>query len=590
MESGESGPWAKGEESSSSGAWDESSSSGNPKGQGVQETNKATHAMNAEDVIVRGALKRETRRNRKAQKRATRATNVGRIQELLHKQQCPGCGKVDACTKVNPAFAQAAAETYWSMSDEERAVVMYCMYSEASGRDEETGKCNFKHVTWMMGVVQVCFRMFCAILGTSHMTIRKYVKGTWGPKVVHTKERSASHFVDFFFMTLYQSAAEPLPHLPVAAQSLARPRKDPDPDFDHPEMPPLNAGDPLNPEERETWSVQPPPVEMYNMLAAVAHDSGSDIGLPCRYLPNMPLIHFYWLLVSSWDSVQAMTHFPVSRKSASHSSESRSSAHGVESRSSGAWGTPSYSTFRRRYMEVWQRNLIIRKASQHAQCQTCWELQQKINKRGSMKAKLEAVRDLGQHYANQYADRCLYWALRHASRMRDNILVIIIDAMDKAKFAWPRYPWARLPKSLEGLLRPRLSLTAAIAHGYVTNFFLASERVNHGPDCFLEQLFTTIQDVSDMCRENGWPMPEHLVVQADNTVAQCKNTWANLAMAFLVMTRKFKSATMNYLMVGHTHEDIGCVRKRKVCMQHCEVAIINGSRHPRAPGIPGLQP
>ena len=244
---------------------------------------------------------------------------------------------------------------------------------------------------------------------------------------------------------------------------------------------------------------------------------------------------------------------------------------------------PSYGTFRRRYNEVWDKYLIIRKASQHAQCQTCWELQQKINQRGSMQAKLKAVRDLGQHYADQYADRCLYWALRHASRMRDNVLVIIIDSMDKAKFAWPRYPWPRLPKDLEGLIRPRLSLTAAIAHGYVTNFFLASERVNHGPDCFLEQLFTTIQDVFDMCRESGSPVPEHLVIQTDNTVAQCKNNWANLAMAFLVMTRKFKSVTMNYLMVGHTHEDIGCVRKCKVCIQR-KIGTIKGHS---APGVQG---
>ena len=279
--------------------------------------------------------------------------------------------------------------------------------------------------------------------------------------------------------------------------------------------------------------------------------------------------------------------------------ESRSSAHDVESRSSGAWGVPSYDTFRRRYLQVWDKCLIIRKACQHSQCQTCWDLQQKINKRGNMQTKLEAVRDLGQHYADQYADRCLYWALRHASRMRDNVLVIIIDSMDKAKFAWPRYPWVRLPKNIEGLHRPRLSLTAAIAHGYVTNFFLASERVNHGPDCFLEQLFTTIQDVSDVCRENGWPMPEHLVVQADNTVAQCKNNWANLGLAYLVMTRKFKSATLNYLMVGHTHEDIGCARKCKVCIQHCVVATIQGHsaprvqarspRHSRSPGVQELK-
>ena len=82
-------------------------------------------------------------------------------------------------------------------------MVMYNMYSEASGRNEKTGRCSFKHVSWMMGTVQVCFKLFCAILGTGQSTIRHYVNGTWGPKVNHTKEKSASHFVDFFFMSLY---------------------------------------------------------------------------------------------------------------------------------------------------------------------------------------------------------------------------------------------------------------------------------------------------------------------------------------------------------------------------------------------------
>lgn len=67
---------------------------------------------------------------------------------------------------------------------------------------------------------------------------------------------------------------------------------------------------------------------------------------------------------------------------------------------------------------------------------------------------------------DQYADRCLYWALRHASRLRDNVLVIIIDSMDKTKFAWPRYPWSRISKDLADVPRPRMIFTAAIAHGF----------------------------------------------------------------------------------------------------------------------------
>ena len=51
-----------------------------------------------------------------------------------------------------------------------------------------------------------------------------------------------------------------------------------------------------------------------------------------------------------------------------------------------------------------------------------------------------------QHYRDQYADRCLYWSLRHALRLEENVVVIVSDPMDKAKFAWPRYPWAKTSK------------------------------------------------------------------------------------------------------------------------------------------------
>ena len=51
-------------------------------------------------------------------------------------------------------------------------------------------------------------------------------------------------------------------------------------------------------------------------------------------------------------------------------------------------------------------------------------------------------------------------------------------------------------------------------------------------------------------------MPEHLVIQTDNTVAQSKNSFSHLFQALLVSRRLFKTVTMNYFMVGHTHEDI----------------------------------
>ena len=52
-------------------------------------------------------------------------------------------------------------------------------------------------------------------------------------------------------------------------------------------------------------------------------------------------------------------------------------------------------------------------------------------------------------------------------------------------------------------------------------------------------------------------MPEHLVIQSDNTVSQTKNTYVHIALAYLAAIKQFKRVSVNYLMVGHTHSNSG---------------------------------
>ncbi len=51
-------------------------------------------------------------------------------------------------------------------------------------------------------------------------------------------------------------------------------------------------------------------------------------------------------------------------------------------------------------------------------------------------------------------------------------------------------------------------------------------------------------------------MPTHLVIQSDNTTAQAKNSEVGRFLATLVARHNFRTATLNFLPVGHTHEDI----------------------------------
>ena len=56
--------------------------------------------------------------------------------------------------------------------------------------------------------------------------------------------------------------------------------------------------------------------------------------------------------------------------------------------------------------------------------------------------------------------------------------------------------------------------------------------------------------------KTGRPIPRHLVIQSDNTTAQAKNSIVSLFLAFLVGRGYFATATLNFLTVGHTHEDV----------------------------------
>ena len=51
-------------------------------------------------------------------------------------------------------------------------------------------------------------------------------------------------------------------------------------------------------------------------------------------------------------------------------------------------------------------------------------------------------------------------------------------------------------------------------------------------------------------------MPEHLWLQSDNTPAQAKNSECAQYFAMLVRKFKFRTCSLNFLAVGHTHEDI----------------------------------
>ena len=79
-------------------------------------------------------------------------------------------------------------------------------------------------------------------------------------------------------------------------------------------------------------------------------------------------------------------------------------------------------------------------------CNVCFKLQHIIQGgTQDLATRREAAAQLRAHYRSQYLDRTVYWNLRFASQTFCDVLVIIIDAMDKTKLATPRYAPGMLP-------------------------------------------------------------------------------------------------------------------------------------------------
>ena len=93
-----------------------------------------------------------------------------------------------------------------------------------------------------------------------------------------------------------------------------------------------------------------------------------------------------------------------------------------------------------------------------------------------------------------------------ASREFDSfVLTIIIDSMDKKKAVWPKYDFNQKPQLIEGLkLRPRMTVTGGIAHGWCTGIFITQATLSHGSNAYVECRSKCINLHVLSCCANCW--------------------------------------------------------------------------------------
>ena len=369
-----------------------------------------------------------------------------------------------------------------------------------------------RRTQWSLCGKEVCVPAWCSLMGVGPHKVYKLVGGLLdmrrripgddgGP--VKNREANQSRTVDCFFLEVYQSAAEALPeddqcHITGVDQSIERGRGA--------DALPGTGPQADNDVDLKDWDPDRP------IIDNIANFTGACTGIVHRWLPHGTLMDLWWQFLA-WCSVLSTT-INTARESSCPESSMESSRDEKK-----PW--PSWMTFWRRWTQVWSYVLTFRKSAMHADCNTCFKFREAISRPGDEFAhRYSLACQWRAHLRDQYHDRLIYWSLRWASRAYKDVLVIIIDSMDKSKVAWPQYTFSRKPHELDGVVRPRIVITAAIAHGWCTCLYLADDVLSHGASAFCEVLCRTIEEVHKISARTGRPLPRHLYVQSDNTTAQ----------------------------------------------------------------------
>eukprot|EP00435_Cladocopium_sp_Y103_P030834 s4234_g7.t1 len=245
----------------------------------------------------------------------------------------------------------------------------------------------------------------------------------------------------------------------------------------------------------------------------------------------------------------------------------------------------SYSTFLRVancVMKPGMRGsqLAYRKAGDHAQCDTCWQLKQEIRQAKGAKERESRNKAYVKHVLSQWLDRQCYWQHRSTSHaffqqiieMGDKLmhasihasaLTLIQDGMDQAKFRVPRLdPRLRASKLSQRMYRPVLHILCSWAHGAQMTFFVSHEDQPKDSVTSMEAVSRLLSDLANQYTT----LPLTLHIQHDGTPREAKNQFFTAYLLLLTSLQVFRQTTISFLRPGHSHEDVDQVFSQVAAM------------------------
>ncbi|CAJ1394052.1 unnamed protein product [Effrenium voratum] len=374
---------------------------------------------------------------------------------------------------------------YHNLAVEGKSFLLSTCYAEGSASSDYT------RVRWRFLGKRVCTRRLLKLLGTSARTFTKAVQGSIDKRQFNGRQATeASMSVNQFFLEVYHSAAEFLPEDPschvtnvdasINADELEGAPATASKPACHPTLPLLG------------WD---PSESMVQDLGAAA--LGNPEPLPTRYVQHLKPVDLWWQYLA-W----ALVRCPQSK-------------------------TASWSTFWR----AWQPD-----SESRVLCIIIDGLDKNKGTDARLRGKISGVIS-ALHFFGEVlflpSDRQVYTSVEAVENSAHKLSAVQRDAILNCILHSSHL------EVLDKFNRPRITVHAAMAHGYTCDFYLADdEDFFHGASFFCEVLTRTLARVQRIAEGRGQRMPEHLVVQSDNTTAQAKNAEVpeELRLAILSLT------------------------------------------------------
>jgi hypothetical protein len=219
-----------------------------------------------------------------------------------------------------------------------------------------------------------------------------------------------------------------------------------------------------------------------------------------------------------------------------------------------------------KFYELWSDHcadvMVCKGKGDFAVCDFCKSSMLKIcNPRLSSADRMKVRAEFKQHMATVQASKKSYYRrIGRAIEYPHEFVSIIIDGCDSNTTVLPNV--ANKSKSQaachEAFLKHRLMGVRVHFRAHRNYLYLmppwAAEKV--GVNLTLEALSRTLVHEARWREEHGFSWPKTLYLQLDNTSKDNKNVTMFAFASYLVQQGIFEEAFLNFLPVGHTHEDI----------------------------------